>query len=170
MTNQANNITVHVKYGNLEKTFIGKPEDVWLSINKFFSEFLPTFEIVKRITLSIDLQKLLKDLEDIIAFSPEGPNILIPKNKLTDNETLALWLLAHYIGFHLGKIENDALAKEELQIKLGKTPKITGTRLSELVKNEIIKKTPDEKYKTTTFGVLQMQKEMLPRIKTKMSS
>lgn len=83
MTNQPNDITIHIKYENLEKTFTGKPEDIWLSISKFFSEFLPTFETIKRITLSIDLQKLLKDLENIVAFSQEGPNILIPK-KQTD--------------------------------------------------------------------------------------
>jgi DNA-directed RNA polymerase subunit H (RpoH/RPB5) len=64
-------------------------------------------------------------------------------------------------------LENDALSKEELQAKLGKSGKITSTRLGELVKNDVIVKTADDKFRITTFGVAQMQKEILPKIKAK---
>jgi hypothetical protein len=55
-------------------------------------------------------------------------------------------------------------------LKLGKDSKITSTRLGELVKSEVAAKTADEKYKITTFGIVQMQKEMLPRIKAKIKA
>ena len=170
MTNSADKLTIQVKYKDVEKTFSGTPEEVWLTVNKFFKEFLPSFEIANRLLLSVDLQSLVKDCEGLVAFSPEGPNLLISKSKITDNETLALLLLASYVGYRLGMLESDAVSKEELQVKLGKSGKITSTRLGELVKSEAVTKTSDDKYKMTTFGVAQMQKEVLPKIKAKIGN
>ena len=59
------------------------------------------------------------------------------------------------------------LYQDELQFKLGKSGKITSKRLGELVKNDFAAKTTDEKYKITTFGLVQVQKEVLPKIKSK---
>ena len=67
----------------------------------------------------------------------------------------------------LRKRDGGALSKEELQAKLGKSGKITSTRLGELVKNDLVMKTADEKFKITTFGIAQMQKDVLPRIRAK---
>ena len=170
MTNSADKLTIQVKYKDVEETFSGTPEEVWLTVNRFFKEFLPSFEIANRLLLSVDLQSLVKDCEGLIAFSPEGPNLLISKSKITDNETLALLLLASYVGYRLGMLESDAVSKEELQVKLGKSGKITSTRLGELVKSEAVMKTSDDKYKMTTFGVAQMQKEVLPKIKAKIGN
>jgi len=64
-------------------------------------------------------------------------------------------------------VPNDSFSKEELQFKLGKTGKITSTRLGELVKNEYAVKTADDRFKITTFGITQTQKEILPKVKAK---
>ncbi len=170
MTEKPEKVEVHIKYKDLEKAFSAAPGEAWLLLNKFFSEFLPSFETANKLRLSVDLQQLAKDCEGLIAFSPEGANLLVPKNRLTDNETLSLWLLAAYLGHKLGMIENDAFSKEELQAKLGKSGKITSTRLGELVKSDAVTKTADEKFRITTFGVAQMQKDMLPKIKAKTSA
>lgn len=170
MSGEIDKITVHVKFGDVEKTFSGAPEEVWLSLNKFFGEFLPSFDIAKKLVLSVDLQQLAKDCESLIAFSKEGANLLVSKDKLTDNETLLLWLLASYVGFQLGLVGSDSVSKEELQAKLGKSGKITSTRLGELIKNGMVVKTAEDKYKITTFGVTQMQKEIIPKIKAKIGA
>jgi hypothetical protein len=162
-------VTVHVKYGDVEQTFTGSVEDVWLSLNRFFGEFLPSFEVAKRLVLSVDLQGLVKACEGLIAFSKEGANLLVSKEKLTDNETLLLWLLAGYVGFSLGLVGSDCVSKEELQVKLGKSGKIASTRLGELVKSDMVVKTADDKYRITTFGVVQMQKDILPKIRSKIT-
>ena len=169
MTEKPAKVEVNIKYKDVEKTFSATPEETWLLLNNFFNEFLPTFEIANKLQLSVDLQQLAKDCEGLIAFSPEGPNLLVPKSKLTDNETLSLWLLASYLGRKLGIIDSDTLSKEELQAKLGKSGKITSTRLGELVKSDVVTKTVDEKFRITTFGAVQMQKEGLPKIKAKTS-
>jgi hypothetical protein len=170
LTEQPAKVTVNIKYKDAEETFSATPEETWLLLNKFFNKLLPSFEIANKLRLSVDLQQLSKDCEGIIVFSPEAPNLLVPKNKLTDNETLSLWLLASYLGHKLGIVDSDSLSKEELQAKLGKSGKITSTRLGELVKGDVVTKTADEKFRITTFGVVQMQKETLPKIKAKTSA
>ena len=170
MTEQQEKVAVHLKYKNVEKTFSAGPEEAWLLLSKFFTEFLPSFDIANKLLLTIDLQRLAEDCEGVIAFSQEGANLLVSKSKLTDNETLLLWLLAGYLGAKLGMLEGDVLSKEELQAKLGKSGKITSTRLGELVKNDLVAKTADEKFRITTFGVAQMQKDILPKVKAKTSA
>jgi hypothetical protein len=169
LTEKPAKIEVHIKYKDIDETFSAPPEGAWLLLSKFFNEFLPSFEIVNNLRLSVDTQTLAKDCAGLIAFSEEGSNLLVSKSKLTDNETLSLWLLASYLGNKLGMMDGDALSKDELQAKLGKSGKITSTRLGELVKSDLVMKTADEKFKITTFGVVQMQKETLPKIKGKTS-
>jgi hypothetical protein len=167
---EAGRVTVHVKYGDVEQTFTGSVDDVWVSVNRFFGEFVPSFEVARKLVLSVDLEKLAEECEGIIAFAEEGVNLLVSKDRLTDNETLLLWLLAGYVGFRLGLVDGDGVSREELQFRLGKSGKITSTRLGELVKNDMLVKTEDDRYRITTFGVVQMQKDVIPKIKAKIGS
>jgi len=70
----------------------------------------------------------------------------------------------------LGLVGGDGVSREELQAKLGKSGKITSTRLGELVKSDMAMKTADDKYRITTFGIVQMQKDIIPKIKAKLGS
>lgn len=169
MTAKQEKVEVHIRYRDVEKTFSASVEEAWLLLEKFFSEYVPSFEIASRLWLSVDLQALAKDCEGLIAFSKEGASLFVSKGRLTDNEVLLLWLLAGYVGQRLGLVENDALSKEELQAKLGKSGKITSTRLGELVKSDVVAKVGDDKFRLTTFGVAQMRKEILQKIKAKTS-
>jgi hypothetical protein len=162
-------VVVNVKFGDVEQTFTGNVEDVWLCLNRFFGGFIPSFTIARRLVLSVDLDRLVKDCESLIAFSKEGANLLVGKDRLTDNECLLLWLLAASVGCMLGLVGSDAVSKEELQTKLGKSGKIVSTRLGELVKTDIVAKLADDKYRMTTFGIVQMQKDIIPKIKAKVS-
>jgi hypothetical protein len=160
-------VDAHLKYKELEKDFTSTLQETWTLLDQFFKEYLPTFEVAQKLTLNVDLQQLAKDLEGLIAFSPEGANLLVPKNKLTANEALLLWLSAQYLGNKLGLLSSESLSKTEMQTKLGKTAKITGTRLRELIKNESAAKTADDRFKITTFGVLVTQRDVIPRVKAK---
>lgn len=164
------NIEVHIKFKDVEKTFSAvSAEQAWLLLDKFFHDFIPSFEIANKLWLDVDVVALAKDLEGIVAFSPEGSNLMLPKGKLTDNETIILWLVASYVGQKLGKLKTDSLTKEELQMKLGKSGKITSTRLGELIKNNTIARLDEDRYRITTFGVVQLQRDILPKIRAKTS-
>jgi Mn-dependent DtxR family transcriptional regulator len=64
-------------------------------------------------------------------------------------------------------LSGDALSKEELQTRLGKSAKIVSTRLGELAKNGVVAKTADDKFRITAFGIVQAQREVLPKIRAK---
>jgi hypothetical protein len=168
LSGKTEKIQVHLKYKELEQQFSAEPQEAWLLIQHFFKDFIPSFEIAQKLWLNIDIQQLAKDLEGIAVFSSDGVSLLVPKNKLTDNEALSLWLTTYFLGHKLGIVASCALSKDELQLKLGKSGKITSTRLGELIKNGLIQKTSEEKFLMTTMGVVQTQKEIFPKIKSKM--
>ena len=161
-------ITVHIKYQDVEQTFTGNVNDVWVSVNRFFGEMIPAFEVARKAVLTVDLEKLIDDCKNIIAVAPEGPSLLVSRQKLTDSETLALHLLAAYIGNKLGLLNSDTLSKEELQARLGKSAKITSTRLGELCREELATKTEEGNYKIITIGIKSLQEEALPKIRERL--
>jgi len=153
-------VTITVRYGGMEQTFTGSVNDVWVGVNKLLSQVFPAFDIVRKMTLTVDLVKLIDDSKDVIALAPEGPVLLVPKERLTDSEVLQYYLLAAYIGFKLGKLEKETMTKEELQCRLGKSAKITATRLGELIKEGSVTKTEDGGYKIATVGIRRLQEEL----------
>jgi hypothetical protein len=163
-------VHVQIKYKDFVQEFSADPQEAWLLLNQFFKGLVPSFEIAQKLWLKVDIQQLAKDLNGIAAFSSDGASLLVLKNKLTDNEALLVWLTAYYVGHELGLLNSDSLSKEELQIKLGKSGKITSTRLGELVKNEMAAKTAEDRFKITVFGAVQMQKEIIPKIRAKTSA
>jgi hypothetical protein len=167
LSDKPEKITVTLKYEGVEQQFSGEPEEVWLLLKKFFSDIVPSFTIAQKLMLSIDIQQLSKDLHCIVAFSVEGICLLIPKNRLTDNEALLVWLASSYLGKELSLVENDFLSKDELQIRLGKSGKIISTRIGELVKDGMVTRIGDNQFKITTFGLTLLQKEIVPKIKVK---
>ena len=161
-------IQIQLKYKDLEQQFSAEPQAAWFLVNQFFKDFIPSFEIAQKLWLNVNLQQLAKDLNGIVAFSTDGANLLALKNKLTDYEALSIWLTAQYLGHELGMVKSDTFSKDELQTKLGKSGKIVSTRLGELAKNGVVAKTGDDKFRITTYGVVQTQKEVIPRIKQKL--
>jgi hypothetical protein len=153
-------VTVNVKYGGVEQTFSGNVNEVWVGVNKFFSEMVPAFDIARKVTLTVDLAQLVEDCKGVIAIAPEGPELLIPKEKLTDSETLQFYLLAVYVAHRLGKRQNDGVTKEELAAKLGKNKKIAATRLGELVKQGSVVKMNEGNYKIATVAIRRLQDDL----------
>jgi hypothetical protein len=160
-------IYVQIKYKEVEQKFSAEPQEAWVLLNQFFKDMIPSFEIAQKLWLNFDVAQLAKDLSGIVAFSGDGASLLAPKNKLTDNEALLVWLAAYYLGYELGLVNSDFLSKSELQAKLGKSGKITSTRLGELVKTEMVAKDAEDRFRITTFGVIQVKKEIIPRVKAK---
>jgi len=168
LSGKTEKVQVHLKYKEFEQQFSAELQEAWLLTNNFFKDFIPSFDIAQKLVVNIDLQQLTKDLSGLVAFSNDGASLLVPKNKLTDNETLLLWLAAYYLGSMLSLVSSEDLSKDELQQKLGKSSKITSTRLGELSKIGFVQKTIDEKFRISTMGVVQIQREVIPKIKSKL--
>ncbi|MBS7627568.1 hypothetical protein KEJ36_01925, partial [Candidatus Bathyarchaeota archaeon] len=86
------------KYADLEVRFTGSPSEVVRGLLAFLSRIIPTFELVSDLTISTDLEELLKRLKGIIAFAEEGPVILIPRDRLSERDALILHLVKAYVS------------------------------------------------------------------------
>ena len=170
MTEKTQKIHVQIKYREITQEFSAEPQEAWLLLSQFFKEAVPSFELARKLWLSVDLQALAKDLEGLVAFSGDGASLLAPKGKLTDNEALSVWLTAQYVGHELGVLDGDALSKDELQVRLGKSGKIVSTRLGELSKNGWIARMTEDKFRMTIFGLTQTQKDVIVKIKSKIKN
>lgn len=159
-------VSVRVKHGDFEETFEGRPDDVWVSITQFFDRAIPAFSVARRMVLTVDLQEVIDACEGLVAVTEEEPLVLVSKRRLTDGENLLLKLLAAYVGNRLGVLDSESLAKTELQDWLGKSGKITGTRLSELCRDRLVVK-EGVCYRLTTFGIRRLVDEVLARIRGK---
>ena len=164
---QTPKIYLQIKYGDLEQNFSGELQEAWFFLNQFFKDKIPAFKIAQKLWLNVDLAQLARDFEGVVVFSVDGASLIIPKSKLTDNELLLVWLAGYYLGSHLGLVKNESVSKDELRVKLGKSGKITSTRLGELVKNEWVAKNDENLFKITTFGILRVQGELIQKIKAK---
>ena len=159
-------ISVNIKFRGMENTFVGDANDVWFSLNKFFSENVPGLEILSKIMLTVDIKRLIEDCKDVVAITPEGIAVLVSKELLTDNEALMLRLLARYLEQKIGVSETAFLPKEALQEGLGKNAKIISTRLGELCRKGYVVRM-NGNYKISTIGVKMLQSELLPKLKSK---
>ena len=61
-------IFVQVKYKDVQKKFSAEPQEVWLLLNQFFKDFIPSLEIAQKLWLNIDVTQLAKELNGILTF------------------------------------------------------------------------------------------------------
>jgi len=155
-------LEVSVKYKGVEAKFSGKPDDVIRSFFGFMNEVLPAYELVSALTLTVNLEELLKGIRGLIAFTPEGPVITVPKERLGgERNVVILNLIKAYIGYKNGRLEKDSLSTAEI----GGKPGTVGARLSELTDLGWVERVGRGEYRITTLGVKTFMSDVLPKIK-----
>ncbi len=160
-------LQLSVKYKDMEVKFSGSPEDVLRSFFRFMSKVLPAFDLASNLTLTVDLERLLKNVSGIVAFTPEGPVITLPREKMGgERNAIILHLLKAYIGFQTGKLERDSLSTAEILSLTGGKAGTVAARLSELTSLGWVERIGRGEYRITTLGINGFIEEILPRIKT----
>ncbi len=109
--------------------FEGSYEEVWMSINRYFSEILPSIEAVKKLIGAVDITDLMKKLEGLVEIR-EG-RITVLKD-VDAKRKIILCLAAAYVGKALGLFEKDKLAPKEIAAYTGLDERVARARLSEL--------------------------------------
>jgi len=158
-------VEVLVRYRGMEIKLSGTPNEVTKAFLDFMSKMLPAYEIVSRLVMSVDLDSLLRDLEGIIALTPEGIIVTAPKDNIGERELILLHLLKTSVGFQLGRLEEDAISIADILTQTGGKPSTTAARLSELVNLGWVERVGRGTYRLTTFGVKSFQETVLPKLK-----
>jgi len=159
-------LELSVKYKDMEVKFSGTPEDVTRSLFGFLSNVLPTFEFVSSLMLTVDLEKLLKSIIGLVAFTPEGPVITLPREKLGgERNIILLHLIKSYVGYQTGRLAKDSLSTTDVVNLTGARHGTVTARLSELTNIGWIERIGRGEYRITTLGVRFFMEEVLPKIK-----
>ena len=101
-------IEVYIKYMGIEKSIKGDTNLVIRELFKFFSDIVPPFELIAKLTLTVDLEQLLKACQKIFSITEEGLITTVQTEKLSDKELLLLHLARSKLGYHLGKSDRDS--------------------------------------------------------------
>jgi hypothetical protein len=168
MSAKKRELEVIVKINDLETKFHGSANEVISAFLKFMAEIYPNYKLISKLTLTVDFEDILKDLEKILLLTPEGLVITVPREQTGERENILLHLIKAKIGFRLGKLGKDALSIAEIITSTGGKPGSVAARLSELVDVGWVERVGRGEYKITTYGVASFQENDLPRIRKMM--
>jgi len=159
-------LELSVRYKDMEVKFSGTPEDVIRSLFSFLSKILPAYDLASNLVLTVDLEKLLRSVTGIIALTPEGPVITVPREKLGgEKNVIILHLLKAYIGYQTGRLEKESLSTAEILSLTGGKAGTVAARLSELTSLGWVERVGRGEYRITTLGVNSFLEDVLPKIK-----
>jgi hypothetical protein len=158
---------VQLKCGDFEARFSGNIDEVIKGFFKFLSDIYPTYETLSRITITVDIEELLKNLRGVIAVTPEGVVLLKPPEGVTliTRETLGLHLIKAYIGKKFGLLESDSLSIVDLLKFTGDKPGAIAGRLSEMVNEGLVERVGRGEYRITTLGIKVFLDTVIPKFK-----
>jgi hypothetical protein len=166
LVEEGNDLELLVKYKDLEAKFTGTPNDVIRSFLKFVKQVLPGYELVSGLTLTADLEGLLEQVKELIAFTPEGIVVTMPKEKLGgEREVILLHLVKTYVGYMTGRLEKDSLLAKDIMALTGGKSSSVAARLSELTSLGWVERVGRGEYRLTTLGVKAFLDEVLPKIR-----
>lgn len=146
-------IRVTIKTKDSEVEFEGEYEEVWISINKYFSELYPSLQIVKNLIGAVDIEDLMNKLSGKIEIKEDRINILAGGDA---KKKILLCLAGAYVGRRLGIFEKEFLTPKEIANFTGIDEKITRARLSELRKEGLVIRKEDGLYGFTPASLRDM--------------
>jgi len=168
LVDEKSSLEVTVRFKDAETKFVGKPDDVIQAVLKYFNKILPSYELIFNLTLTVDVENLLRNIKGLIAFTPEGIVVTVPREKIGgERDIILVHLVKSYIGFKTGRMEKDSLTMNEILTFTGGKSGTVGARLSELTSSGWVERVGRGEYRITTLGVNAFVDEVLPKLKTK---
>ena len=154
-----------IRYGSLEKKITGDPEDVAKTVLSFLMSLVPQLELASRLVLSVDLSKIAKTCEGIVAITPEGVVVTASTEGLADRELLLFQLAKQKIAQMMGKSESDTVQASDLIAATKRSGGTVAGRLSELCSESLAERKGKGEYRVTTLGLHIFQEQVIPKLK-----
>jgi len=158
-------LEVSVKYGQLESRFTGPINEVFRAVIGFLGKVCPTYDLASRLVMAVDVEKLIEDLEGIIAITEEGLVSTIPSDLLSDKEAIRLQLIKAYLGCRLARQDKETMSLGDIITETRGKPGAVAGRLSEMVSDGLVVRAGKGEYRITTLGIKDFCDIVLPKIK-----
>lgn len=156
-------VKVHLEMGDMKVDFEGSSEEVFESLLRFISQVCPGIEMLRKITYTPDLTRIIEDLTGLIEISSSGP-VINPNLELSARNAICLALLGAYIGNRIGKLSKDTLSVGELSRLIGKAKKTVINELPRLIDSGLVERVSEGEYKITELGIKRTE-EIIRAIK-----
>jgi hypothetical protein len=163
MEGKRERVRIHAQIKSETLDFEGSADETINVFLRFISTIYPAYELVSKLTLTIDFEKLLKDSAGVITIAPEGPVLL--RRGVSTADGIKLCLIGAYIGFKIGKLSNDTLSCDEMARFSGKSSGTIANELTKMTKQGLVDRVGKGEYKITTTGIVHLTNEVLPRLK-----
>jgi len=157
---------VSVKYGQLESHFTGTVDEVLRGVIGFLSKVCPTYDLASRLVMAVDVEKLIEDLEGIIAITEEGLVSTIPSDLLSDKEAIRLQLIKAYLSYRLARQDKETMSLGDIVTETRGKPGAVAGRLSEMGSEGLVVRAGRGEYRITTLGIKDFCDTILPKIKS----
>ena len=157
-------IKIYVKHGEFEEDFKGPVDQALRALIAFLDKIYPSLEILTQVQLTVDLQKIIEQMKDIIAIAPNGPVILY-KKQLGVKELIGLNLIGTFVGYKLNLLNEVSLSLDELVTLTGKTKGSISGILTGMVNDHLVEKPERGKYKISLLGIKCFLAEVFPKLK-----
>lgn len=157
-------IQIYVKHGDFEEDFKGPVDQALRALITFLDKIYPGLEILTKVRLTVDLQKVVEEMKDIIAIAESGPVILY-KKKLSVRELIGLNLIGTFVGYKLNLLDKASLSLNELVVLTSKTKGSISGMLTNMVYDHYVEKPERGKYKISLLGIKHFTDEVFPKLK-----
>jgi len=162
----ARKLIVRLEYGDMKAEYEGAPDEVFKGVVDFVKKLHPSVELLSKFTLSVDLRKLIEEIEEVVAIQPSGPVILSGAD-MTIEQAISLLLAGAYAGNQVKLIDKDSLTLDSLMKLTGKTEgALTGT-LSRMKDKQVVEKLQEGGYRITLLGIKYVLENVVPNLKSK---
>lgn len=165
LTNLGYRLEVSIRYGSIEKKIEGPPEEVGKAVVSFLTSVIPQLELASRLILSVDLSRIARTCEGIVAITPEGVVVTVPVGILSDRELLLLHLAMEKIGEMTGKSKTDVVPAANLIAATKRSGGTVAGRLSELCAESLAERKGKGEYRITTLGLHVFEEQVLPKLR-----
>jgi hypothetical protein len=144
-------LRIRLEFGDAKINLEGPPDQVIRALLAQLSELYPALELARRLTFTPDLAKLSEALTGLAEFSPEG--LILNTKEAPADEAILLALLAMYVGYRIGKLENDSLSASSLAKVTGKALKTITNQIAWIVDDGLVERVGRGEYRITSLGI-----------------
>ncbi|MCJ7631813.1 hypothetical protein MUP77_05370 [Candidatus Bathyarchaeota archaeon] len=144
-------LKIHFEFGELKVDLEGDPDTVTRELFTYLNKIYPALEMVKRLSFAPDLAELSTALVGIIKFAPEG--IILENRELSAEQAILICLLGGYVGYKLGRGENDSMSASTLSKDSGKALKTISNQVALMADEGLVEKMGKGEYRITSLGI-----------------
>ncbi len=161
----AEKVELRLRFGEHTLESSGTPDAIVREMLLFFSKIFPQLELLSKLRLTVDLEKLLESCIGVLALAPEGVVLKADTGALKDQENILVQLVRAKLGFTTGSRERETMMSDEIVSSInGKSGPVAG-RLSELVSKGLVERVGKGEYRITALGIECFMNRIVPTLK-----